>query len=69
MAIDLTLILPKQPHIQPKVAMEKRKLHLSPWFLRMIFAALSFQDFPPPPPVTTDLAIQFLICFSMAVGN
>ena len=25
MAIDLTLILPKQPHIQPKVAMEKKE--------------------------------------------
>ena len=68
MAIDLTLILPKQPHIQPKVAMEKRKLHLSPWFHKDDFAALSFQDLPPPPPVTTDLAIQFF-GFFWAVGN
>ena len=59
MAIDLTLILPKQPHKQPKVAMEKRKLHLSPWFLRMILLPFRFKIYPPPPPITTDLAIQF----------
>ena len=62
--------LAMQPHTKPKVAMKKSGAAFESLVHKDDCAALSnLKIYPPPPPITTDLAVQSFVFLFLAAGG